>query len=165
MQALMIAGNVLGAVSSISSGIGAARAGEANARRLREQADATNRATVEREGMFRQRSARDLANQRAALLAGGVDPASGTALIGVGQSAQDAEMDALTMRYEGLLQSREQRIAADMESWQGKARKRQSFLSAAGSLMQAGGSYLNGGMQRPAPVESRIPTPSPFYRG
>lgn len=165
MQALMIAGNVLGAVSSISSGIGAGKAGEANAGRLREQADATNRATVEKEGLFRQRSARDLANQRAALLAGGVDPTSGTALIGVGQSMQDAEMDALTMRYEGLMQSREQRIAADQASYEGKARKRQAFLSAAGSLMQAGGSYLSGGIQRPAPVESRTPTPSPFYRG
>lgn len=165
MQALMVAGNALQAVGQITGGIGAARAGEANARRMREQADATNRATVEREGLLRQRSARDLSGQRAALLASGVDPTSGTALIGVAQSAQDAEMDALTLRYEGLMQSREQRVAADMESWQGRARKRQGFLSAAGSLMQAGGSYLNGGLQRPAPVESRTPTPSPFYRG
>lgn len=163
MQALLIAGSALQAVGAVSSGIGAARAGEANARRLREQADATNRATVEREGLFRQRTARDMATQRAALLSNGVDPTSGTALIGAGQSALDAEMDALTMRYEGLMQSREQRIAADMESWQGRARKRQGFLSAAASLTQAGGAYLNGGIQKPAPVESRIPTPSPFY--
>ena len=162
MQALMIAGGVLSAVSSISSGIGAARAGEANARRLREQSAATNRATVERENLTRQRSAADLAKQRAALLAGGVDPTRGTALIGVGQSMQDAEMDALTLRYEGLMQSREQTIAADQSRWEGRARKRQGFLSAAGSLMQAGGSYLRG-TQAPAPVESRTPTPSPFY--
>lgn len=161
---LIIAAGVLGAVSAISGGNAADKAGRRNGALLDAQADETRRATVTRENLTRDRSARALSDQRAALLANGVDPTSGTALIGVTQSAQDAEMDALTLRYEGLMQARGQNMEADNARYQGKAAKRMSRLTAAGSLMMAAGTYL-GGTQAPAAVESRIPTPSPYYRG
>lgn len=160
----MIAAGVLNAVGSIASGNAAARAGRRNGELLDAQAVETRRATVNRENLARDRSARSLADQRAAMLANGVDPTSGTALIGVGQSAQDAEMDALTLRYEGLMQARGQNMEADNARYQGKAAKRQGYFGAAGSLLMAGSKYL-GGTQAPAPVETRIPTPSPYFRG
>jgi hypothetical protein len=160
----MIAAGVLSAVSAITGGIAADRAGRRNGRLLDEQAMETRRATTNRENLTRDRSARTLADQRAALLANGVDPTSGTALIGSGQSAQDAEMDALTLRYEGLMQARGQNMEADNARYQGKAAKRQGMFSAAGSLLMAGSKYI-GGTQALAPVETRIPTPTVFPRG
>lgn len=160
----MIAASVLQAVGSIAGGNAADRAGRRNGALLDEQAAETRRATVTRENLTRDRSARALSDQRAALLANGVDPASGTALIGVGQSAQDAEMDALTLRYEGLMQARGQNMEADNARYQGKAAKRQGYMSAAGSLLMAGNKYLSG-TQAPAPVETRIPTPTVYPRG
>lgn len=160
----MIAASVLNAVSSIASGNAADRAGQRNGALLDAQATETRRATVTRENLTRERSARALSDQRAALLANGVDPTSGTALIGVGQSAQDAEMDALTLRYEGLMQARGQNMEADNARYQGKAAKRQGYIGAAGSLLMAGSKYI-GGTQAPAPVETRIPTPVAYPRG
>ena len=161
---LMIASQALQAVGSIAGGNAADKAGRRNGALLDAQADETRRATATRESLTRDRSARSLSDQRAALLANGVDPTSGSALIGVAQSAQDAEMDALTLRYEGLMQARGQNMEADNARYQGKAAKRQSRLTAAGSLMMAAGKYM-GGTQGPAPVETRIPTPTSYPRG
>jgi hypothetical protein len=158
---LMIAAAVMQAVGSISGGQAADKAARRNGALLDEQAAETRRATTNRENLTRDRSARAMADQRSALLANGVDPTSGTALIGSGQSAQDAEMDALTLRYEGLMQARGQNMEADNVRYQGKAAKRQAYFSAAASLLSAGSKYT-GGTQAPAPVETRIPTPSPY---
>ncbi len=160
----MIAAAVVQAVGAISGGISADKAGRRNGALLDAQADETRRATLNRENLTRDKNARSLADQRSALLANGVDPTSGTALIGVGQSAQDAEMDALTLRYEGLMQARGQNMEADNARYQGKAAKRQGYFSAAGSLLMAGSKYI-GGTQAPAPVETRIPTPVAYPRG
>lgn len=161
---LMIAAGVLGAVSAISGGNAADKAGQRKGALLDAQADETRLATATRENLTRDRSTRSLSDQRAALLANGVDPTSGSALIGVAQSAQDAEMDALTLRYEGLMQARGQNMEADNARYQGKAAKRQSRLAAAGSLMMAAGGYL-GGTQLPAPVSTAIPVPTAFPQG
>ncbi len=160
----MIAAAVMQAVGSIAGGQAADKAARRNGALLDEQAAETRRATTNRENLTRDRNARTMSDQRAALLANGVDPTSGTALIGSGQNAQDAEMDALTLRYEGLMQARGQNMEADNVRYQGKAAKRQAYFSAASSLLSAGAKYT-GGTQAPAPVETRIPTPSPFYRG
>jgi hypothetical protein len=164
MQAMMIAGTVLQAVGAVAGGVAADRAGRRNGALLDEQAAETRRATADRENLTRGRNARTLSDQRAALLASGVDPTSGTALIGSGQSAQDAEMDALTLRYEGLMQARGQNMEADNVRYQGRVAKRQAILSAASSLMSGGGKYMSG-TQAPAPVETRNPVPSVYTRG
>lgn len=160
----MIAAAVMQAVGSIAGGQAADKAARRNGALLDEQAAETRRATTSRENLTRDRNARTMSDQRAALLANGVDPTSGTALIGSGQNAQNAEMDALTLRYEGLMQARGQNMEADNVRHQGKAAKRQAYFSAASSLLSAGAKYT-GGTQAPAPVETRIPAPSPFYRG
>jgi len=146
---LMIAAGVLGAVSAISGGNAADKAGQRNGALLDAQANETRRATVTRENLTRDRSARALSDQRAALLANGIDPTSGTALIGVTQSAQDAEMDALTLRYEGDMRARGMMAQAEGERYQArvananaKSAKRAGYLNAAGSILGGVGDYM-----------------------
>lgn len=161
---MMIAGQVLNIMGTVAAGKQAEAVGNRNSDILNEQASDTRRATVDRENLNRQRSARVLSDQRSALAANGVDATSGSALVGVAQNTQDAELDALTLRYEGLLQARNLNMQADLARWEGRAKKRQAYISAAGQLMSATSGYL-GGKQAPAPVETRVPTPNPYYTG
>lgn len=152
---LIVGAGVLSALGTLASGREAEAVGNANAQALEGQAGSVRAATAAREGMVRTRSQRDLASQRAALNQSGVSPTTGTALVGVRQSAYDAELDALTTRYEGLLQAQGLDTQAAMSRYEGTARKRQARLSAAGQLIgSAGAAYLGSGMatQAPAPV-------------
>lgn len=139
----MIAGTALQAIGSIANGQQAAAIGARNADVLNQQADETARATVAREGVLRERNRESLSQQRVAMLQNGLDPASGSALFASSQAIRDAEMDALQLRYDGLMQSRAERIGASMERWKGQAAKRQSYFSAAGNLVQGAGNYLS----------------------
>lgn len=143
MAPLMIAGTALQAIGSIANGQQAAAIGARNADVLNQQADETARATVAREGVLRDRNRDTLSQQRAAMLQNGLDPASGSALFASSQAIRDAEMDALQLRYDGLMQSRAERMGASMERWKGQAAKRQSYFSAAANLVQGGGNYLS----------------------
>jgi hypothetical protein len=154
---LIIGAGVLNTLGTLASGQEAERVGNANADALQGQAGAVRAATVSREGMVRARSQRDLASQRAALNQSGVSPTTGTALVGVRQSTYDAELDALTTRYEGLLQAQGLDTQASMSRYEGKARKKQSRMSAAAQLVgTAASAYFAGGMgtQAPAPISS-----------
>ena len=143
MAPLMIAGTALQAIGTIANGQQAAAIGARNADVLTQQANETDRATVAREGMLRDRNAESLSQQRVAMLQNGLDPASGSALFASSQSIRNAELDALQLRYDGLMQSRAERMGADMERWKGKAAKRQSIFSAAGQIVQGAGNYLS----------------------
>lgn len=142
MQALMIAGTAMQAVGTIASGQQAASIGARNADVLNEQAHQTDIATAGRERLLRERNREALSQQRTAMLQNGLDPASGSALFTNSQSMRDADLDALQLRYEGLLQSRSERMAADQERWKGKAAKRQALFSAAGQIVHGAGNYL-----------------------
>jgi hypothetical protein len=143
MAPLMIAGTALQAVSTIASGRQAAEVGSRNAAVLNEQARQTDIATAGRENLLRERSGETLSAQRAAMRQNGIDPATGSGLFASAQAMRDADLDALQLRYEGLMQSRAERMAAQNELWRGKAARRQSYFSAAGQLVQGGGNYLS----------------------
>lgn len=166
MQAFSIASTAFQVVGAIAEGRQADAAGRQNQRILNEQADATLRATGERETALRRRNAEGFSSQRVAMLQNGVDASTGTALIGAEQQMRDAELDALTLRYEGLMQARGQRFDGDLARWEGRARKRQGYLSAAGKLVGAAGGYLTG-TQDPSrvPVEDRSIRPFGGYGG
>jgi hypothetical protein len=131
---------------------------------LNQRADAQARAGVARENSMRDRNQQFFANQRASLSQNGVDASSGSALIGVAQNMRDADLDALTMQYESILQVRDTRTQADMALYEGKAKKRASRVSAAGQIISAAGNYMSG-TQMPAPVETRTPKANPYYKG
>lgn len=155
MQAMMAAGQVLQAVGTIAEGNTAARVADTNAKNLRATAGANRAATVERENLSRQRSASELSKQRTAMLQSGVDPTSGTALFGTRQSMVDTEMDALTIRYQGLMDAQNLDKQATMVEFEGKQKRRAANFSAVTQLLSASGNYLTGGKQAPAPVETR----------
>ena len=140
---LMIAGTAMQAIGTLANGQQAAAIGARNADVLTQQANETDRATVGRESLLRDRNAQSLSQQRVAMLQNGLDPASGSALFASSQSIRNAEMDALQLRYDGLMQSRAERMGAGIERWQGKAAKRQSYFSAAGQIVQGAGNYLS----------------------
>lgn len=140
---LMIAGTAMKVMGTLSDGQQAAAIGARNADVLNQQADETARATVAREGVLRDRNRESLSQQRAAMLQNGLDPASGSALFTSSQAIRDAEMDALQLRYDGLMQSRAERMGASMERWKGRAAKRQSYFSAASQIVNGAGSYLS----------------------
>lgn len=154
MQAFQMAGQALQLFGTITAGQEAQAVGNYNAEGFERQAAATRLAAGERENLTRQRGARTLSDQRAALLQGGVSPTTGTALIGVQQNAVDAELDALTVRYEGLMEAQGLQSQAAMSRYEGKSKKRQAYISAAGQLLSASSGYMNQ-KQMPAPVESR----------
>jgi hypothetical protein len=155
MQAMMFAGQALQAVNTIVEGNTAARVGENNAKNLEATASANRRATVERENLTRQRSASDLSKQRTAMLQSGIDPTAGTALFGTRQSLVDTEMDALTVRYQGLMEAQKLDTQAQIVRAEGKQKRRAANLSATAQLLSSAGNYLTGGKQAPAPVETR----------
>ena len=164
MQAMAFAGQALQLVGTIVQGNDADKVGTANANALNQRASQTLQAAGVREDQTRERGRQALAAQRSAMLANGVDPTSGSALVGSEQQMRDAELDALTVRYEGILQARDFNQQANLELAKGKFAKKQSRLSAVGQVLNAAGSY---GSQRqlPAPVETRTPKPSPYYTG
>ena len=145
MAPLMIAGTALQAIGTLANGQQAAAIGARNADVMLQQANETDRATVGRESLLRDRNAQSLSQQRVAMLQNGIDPGSGSALFTSSQSIRNAEMDALQLRYDGLMQSRAERMGADMERWKGKAAKRQSIFSAAGQIVSGGGNYMSMG--------------------
>ena len=173
---LQAAGTTLKVISSVVSGNTADKIGTRNANILNDQAAMTLRAAGTREEMLRERNRQSLSSQRAAMLANGVDPTSGSALIGSAQQMRDAELDALTVRYEGILQARGLHQQADMALWEGKMAKKQSRFDAVSSLIGGAGNYLKSsgfgqfgpgfsGQQAPAPVSTARPTPNPYYGG
>ncbi len=154
MQAMMAAGQALQVFGTIAGGNEADKVAGRNANIMDRQADTVRQTTQGREEILRQRTARTLSDQRAALLANGVDTSTGTAAIGIAQNTYDAELDALTLRYEGLMQAQGINDQAKLVRREGKMAKKQSRVSAAGQLLEAGSSYL-GSKQPKAPVETR----------
>lgn len=151
---MMIAAAATQAVGTIAAGHSASATAKYNAGVLDQQARQTLQVGAEREGVMRERTQQDAASQRVALLQSGVDPGTGSALVGVSQGYRDAEMDTLMARYETMLESRGQRMAAQQQRYQGKTAKRNAYLSAAGQLAGTASGYL-GAKQAPAPVETR----------
>lgn len=145
-QVFAIASTALNFAGQIAGADQANSVARYNAAAMRQQADATLTATNSREEGFRRRNAEGFSAQRTAQLQSGVDASTGTALIGAEQQFRDADLDALQLRYEGLMEARGLKAQAQMTRWEGKARKRQGYLSAVSSLMGSAGSYLSGGM-------------------
>jgi hypothetical protein len=166
MAWIQLAAAAIAVVGQLAQGQQAKQAANYNAAIAEQNADEAERAGAERENIARQNSAQMLSSQRVAMLQNGVDPAAGTALVGAEQQTRDAELDALQLRYEGLMQARDLRMQAGAERYRGKAAKRNSLFSAAGSLMSSAGGYLSSsgfgakgpgysGTQMPAPVSTR----------
>lgn len=161
---MALAATAMSVIGKVTEGNQADKVGTYNANILNQNATAQAQAGTARENNMRDRNAQTLASQRASLSANGVDATSGSALVGTEQNARDADLDALTMRYENILQVRNTRTQADMALYEGKAKKKAGQLSAFGQIIGAAGNYMSG-TQMPAPGSTATPKANPYYTG
>jgi len=142
---------VVGAYSAYQGGKTQEAAYKANAQAddYNAQVAATNAATARQQAGVREeaqrRQARQiLGEQRAALSQAGIG-LSGSAADVYGQSAANAELDALNIRYEGELDARGLLAGSELDKYQGKvagmnakSAKRSGYLDTASSLLSGG---------------------------
>ncbi len=172
LGAMLAASAAVSAVGAIQQGMAAqAQAKSAqdaanyNATIKRQQAASELQQANAREEQQRRGTRQVLGEQRAALAQAGIG-LGGSALDIEKQSADRAELDALTMRYEGDLRAKGLLAAAEGAEYEGRAAiaagqnaMTGAYLSAGASLLSAAGSYkyYSAGMPR-ADVTSYAPS-------
>ena len=142
---MILAGGTLDAIGAIAEGRTADKAARYNASVLESNAEQVVResnAAIEAQGRNIQQQ---MGRQRAAIAQSG-GGFGGSAEDVARQSMAEAELDLLNTRYEGQMRARGLIAEAKMQRFQGKAAKRQSYLKATSSLLQAGGDYAVMGM-------------------
>ena len=154
LGAMLAASAAMSAVGAIQQGMAAQAqakaaqgAAEYNATIKRQQAASELQQANAREEQQRRGTRQVLGQQRAALAQAGIGM-GGSALDIEEQSADRAELDALTMRYEGDLRAKGLLAAAEGAEYEGRAAisagknaMTGAYLSAGASLLSAAGSY------------------------
>jgi len=172
LGAMLAASAAMSAVGAIQQGMAAQAQAQAaqgaanyNATIKRQQAASELQQSNAREEQQRRGTRQVLGQQRAALAQAGIGM-GGSALDIEEQSADRAELDALTMRYEGDLRAKGLLAAAEGAEYEGRAAisagenaMTGAYLSAGASLLSAAGSYkyYSAGMPR-ADVTSYAPS-------
>lgn len=137
VMAISAAGAVYQAEQQASAMNAEARQSELNAIAARQQGNAAEEAQ-------RRRNAQMLGLQRAAAAESGFDPNTGSLATLQIKSAGEAELDALTARYEGTMQGLGHQQRAGSLRSQARNTRTSGYLSAAGTLAKAAGSYYTG---------------------
>lgn len=140
MEALIIAGTAMQAIGAIQQGNAARGAANYNAAMLDQNAATERQQAGAREDAQRRRAAQVLGSQRAAFAQSG-GGMGGSAADVMQQSAINAELDALTLRYEGDLRARGMESQAVGERFAGKQAQRQGYMQAVGSILGGVGQY------------------------
>lgn len=112
-----------------------------NAKILDQNAQIERQQTVARESKQRRESNQVLGMQRAAFAQSGAG-LDGSAADVMAQSATNAELDAMMIRYEGDLRARGLKEQAKQERFAGKTALTQGYFNAAGSILGGAGDYL-----------------------
>jgi hypothetical protein len=144
---------VVSAGAQFMQGQSAARAASANAAMAEEEAQRARQTAAVEEQRNRDQSRRIISAQRAAYGASGVVSEEGSPLLALADSASEAELDALTIRYSGATQAR--RLQAQAAS---------DRASASGARMQGlvgAGTTLLGGAVRVNRILNPAPAPAP----
>jgi len=149
-------GSIMGANQQAAGYRQQASAADRNAGVAQVQARQAYDAGLQNELAQRRSASQQQADVRAAVAESGVDPGSGSALLIQQQSARDLEMDALTTRYEALLQGQayEQQAAQDRYTAKtlrqsARGARRAGMLGAAASILTSAAGY---GLGRLAPA-------------
>jgi hypothetical protein len=155
MEAVIIASTAMQAIGAIQSANAQAAsyrsqkaASDYNAAVLDQNAGIERSQANAREEAQRREARQILGSQRAAFAQSGTG-LSGSAADVMAQSARDAELDALTLRYEGDMRARGLMAEAEGERYQGRVAemnasnaKTSGYLNAAGSILGGVGSYM-----------------------
>lgn len=155
MEAVIIASTAMQALGAIQQGNAQAAsyrsqqaASNYNAAVMEQNAGIEREQANAREEAQRREARMILGSQRAALSQAGIGM-GGSAADVMQQSATDAELDALTLRYEGDMRARGLMIGAEQERYQGavaganaSAARRSGYMQAAGSILAGTGNYM-----------------------
>jgi len=141
----MGAGGLLSAYSQIQAGEAAAKMGEYNARLLEYQAGVSRETAAYEEKRLRRGAERFKGKQRALYAKAGVT-FEGSPLLVLADTAAEAEMDALAIRYGGETRARGYEMEAISSRWQGKMAKLTGRIGAVSTILSTGGQmgYLYG---------------------
>lgn len=142
-----------------------AQASEYNAKIQEDNAARISREASIKEDNLRRQQAYFLGRQRAAIAESGVGLGSGSALDIQQDSETQAELDALTVRYEGETQRRAFLQDASLQRYEGSVArmnaseaKKAGYIGAVGSMLGGVGRYYN---STNAPTASRLPWQAP----
>lgn len=140
---------LLAAASSAISAAGAIRSGNAqkasadySAKLAQQGAEVELQQAGEREAAQRRQASQVLGAQRAALAQSG-GGLGGSAADIMQQSSTNAELDALTTRYEGELRARGMQAGAVADQFSGKMARTAGYMQAASSILSGMGNYAS----------------------
>jgi len=140
MEALVVGGTALSAYGNIQQGKAEQKKHDYNATMLRQNAETENQQGNQREEAQR-RKAREVLGSQAAAFAQSGGGSGGSAADIMKQSSTNAELDALTIRYESGLKATGLKNAAAAETFAGKVSKQQGYYGAVNSVLSGGSTY------------------------
>lgn len=151
MSAALLGAAITGA-SSILKGIGDVAQGRAqdeaaqyNAQRDEQNAILAEQQAAANEQRFRVLALKNQGSITAAYGASGV-AATGSVLDVLGESAANAELDALTIRHNGQIKATNLRNDAAMERWKGGIARKLGYFGGASDLLAGAGKQLDTGL-------------------
>ena len=127
---LMVAGQIVGGIGGLASGL-------ANSKALRKQARGELQAGVDEETRIRDAARADMGQQVAAQFSNGMMGGSGSALDALRESAINAKLDALEIRRDATGRARALRAKARQEKIGGVFALADGLIGAAGSIAGA----------------------------
>ena len=173
---LLIASTTVSAVSSISAGNAQAasykaqaQASEYNAQMQERNAARTAQEYSIREDNMRRQQAKFLGSQAAALAQSETGLGTGSNLDVIDEDTQSAELDALTLRYEGqqeraglLSEANMSRYDASVSRMNGRSARQAGYLGALGNVLRGTGQYYSSASKAAAlktPATAPVTTP------
>lgn len=141
VELLMGGGNILSGLGTLYGGQVADKVGKYNAEMDMQNAKLEEEQAAVGEDRQRRMSYKALSAIKAGYGAAGVT-LEGSPLDVLEESATNAELDALLIRHGGQARAQRYRASALLARYEGKAAKYGSYLSAAGSFMKGGASFL-----------------------
>lgn len=142
-QALQMGGDLMSGMNQAAGYETSANASELNARTAELQGDQARAAAASDELRERRQNAQRLGEQRAAFGESGFDPSSGSAIDVQQQSARNAEMNALQLRYEGMLRGNAYDSQAGIFRYQAKGYRTQASSAKTAAWMKLFGKGLS----------------------
>jgi len=133
--AAAVASAVVGTVGAISTGISQGRAARYNAQVAENNAQAARQAAAFEADAERRRQIRLFGAQRAAYGKAGVTM-EGTPLDVVGDTAAEAELDLLAIRYQGELGYNRGQSEASLQRYAGRSARMSSYYDAGSSILK-----------------------------
>lgn len=140
MEAMTIASTAIQALGAIQQGKEAQSAKDRNAQVMETNAANERSASNQREEAQRRQARMVLGQQRAAFAQSGTG-IEGSAADVMQQSAADAELDALTMRYEGDMRASGLMAQAEMERYEGRQARKEGKAQAIRTILSGAAKY------------------------